>query len=70
MSHTSSRKRSEDLELRIQNSTTLEEPLATILSRKANLSMMVSKLLGYSSVTTTERHYAPLLTTEIDDFIL
>ena len=30
----------------------------------------VSKLLGHSSVTTTERHYAPLLTTEIDDFIL
>ena len=30
----------------------------------------VSKLLGYSSVTTTERHYAPLLTTEIEDFVL
>ena len=30
----------------------------------------VSKLLGHSSVTTTERHYAPLLTTEIEDFIL
>ena len=30
----------------------------------------VSKLLGHSSVITTERHYAPLLTTEIDDFIL
>jgi integrase len=30
----------------------------------------VSKLLGHSSVVTTERHYAPLLTTEIDDFIL
>jgi len=30
----------------------------------------VSKLLGHSSVTTTERHYAPLLTTEIDDFVL
>ena len=28
----------------------------------------VSKLLGHSSVTTTERHYAPLLTTEIEDF--
>ena len=30
----------------------------------------VSKLLGHSSVTTTERHYAPLLTTEIEDFLL
>ena len=30
----------------------------------------VSKLLGHSSVVTTERHYAPLLTTDIDDFIL
>ena len=30
----------------------------------------VSKLLGHSSVTTTERHYAPLLTTEIEDFVL
>ena len=30
----------------------------------------VSKLLGHSSVTTTERHYAPLMVTEIDTFIL
>lgn len=30
----------------------------------------VSKLLGHTSVTTTERHYAPLLTTEIEDFKL
>ena len=30
----------------------------------------VSKLLGHSSVTTTERHYAPLLTVEIEDFEL
>ena len=30
----------------------------------------ISKLLGHSSVITTERHYAPLLTTEIDDFVL
>jgi len=30
----------------------------------------VSKLLGHRSVVTTERHYAPLLATEVDDFIL
>ncbi len=30
----------------------------------------VSKLLGHSSVTITEKHYAPLLTVEIDDYIL
>ena len=30
----------------------------------------VSKLLGHSSVTITEKHYAPLLTVEIEDFIL
>ena len=30
----------------------------------------VSKLLGHRSVRTTEQHYAPLLTAEIDDFIL
>jgi len=28
----------------------------------------VSKLLGHASVRTTEQHYAPLLTTEIEDF--
>ena len=28
----------------------------------------VSKLLGHKSVVTTERHYAPLLVTDIDDF--
>ena len=30
----------------------------------------VSKLLGHSSVKTTEQHYAPLLTVEIEDFKL
>ena len=30
----------------------------------------VSKLLGHSSVRTTEKHYAPLLITDIKDFIL
>ena len=30
----------------------------------------VSKLLGHKSVRTTEQHYAPLLTVEIEDFDL
>ena len=30
----------------------------------------LSKLLGHSSVTTTEKHYAPLLATDIGEFIL
>jgi len=30
----------------------------------------VSKLLGHASVRTTEQHYAPLLTIEIEDFEL
>jgi len=30
----------------------------------------VSKLLGHKSVRTTEQHYAPLLTAEIEDFVL
>tara|TARA_Y100001935_G_C17127146_1_gene418694 strand:- start:37 stop:348 length:312 start_codon:yes stop_codon:yes gene_type:complete len=30
----------------------------------------VSKLLGHSSVITTERHYAPLITTDVEEFIL
>ena len=30
----------------------------------------VSKLLGHSSIVTTERHYAPLLATNVEDFVL
>ena len=30
----------------------------------------VSKLLGHRSIKTTEQHYAPLMTVEIEDFIL
>jgi len=30
----------------------------------------VSKLLGHSSVVTTEKHYAPLIASDIDDFVL
>ena len=30
----------------------------------------VSKLLGHASVTTTERHYAPLLATDVEEFLL
>jgi integrase len=30
----------------------------------------VSKLLGHSSIRTSEQHYAPLLTVEIEDFEL
>ena len=30
----------------------------------------VSKLLGHSSVVTTEKHYAPLMATEIEEFVL
>ena len=30
----------------------------------------VSKLLGHKSVRSTEQHYAPLLTMEIEDFTL
>jgi site-specific recombinase XerD len=30
----------------------------------------VSKLLGHKSVRTTEQHYAPLLTVDIEDFEL
>jgi integrase len=30
----------------------------------------ISKLLGHKSVKTTELHYAPLMTVEIEDFTL
>ena len=30
----------------------------------------VSKLLGHASVTTTEKHYAPLLATDVEEFVL
>ena len=30
----------------------------------------VSKLLGHSSIVTTEKHYAPLLATNVEDFVL
>jgi len=30
----------------------------------------VSKLLGHKSVRTTEQHYAPLLSVDVEDFIL
>jgi len=30
----------------------------------------VSKLLGHASVTTTEKHYAPLLATNVEEFVL
>jgi len=30
----------------------------------------VSKLLGHKSVSTTEKHYAPLLVTDVEDFML
>ena len=40
------------------------------LIRQGMSIFQVSKLLGHQSVTTTERHYAPLLATDIDDFKL
>ena len=30
----------------------------------------VSKLLGHALVTTTEKHYAPLLATDVEEFVL
>ena len=30
----------------------------------------ISKLLGHASVTTTEKHYAPLLATDVGEFVL
>jgi len=32
--------------------------------------LKVSKLLGHLTVTTTERHYIPLMATEIEEFVL
>ena len=30
----------------------------------------VSKLLGYASINTTEKHFAPLLATDVEEFML
>ena len=30
----------------------------------------VGKLLGHSSIITTERHYAPLIATDVEEFVL
>ena len=40
------------------------------LGRQGRSIYKVSKLLGHASVRTTERHYAPLLTTDIEEFVL
>lgn len=40
------------------------------LIKKGMPIFQVSKLLGHTSVTTTERHYAPLLATDVEDFEL
>ena len=53
-------------------------PVSMIYGRTFGLNLIkqgmsiykVSKLLGHSSVRTTEQHYAPLLTVEIEDFEL
>ena len=41
-----------------------------LITKKNMPIFKVSKLLGHTSVITTEKHYAPLLATDIEDFIL
>ena len=40
------------------------------LIRKGMPIYQLSKILGHSSVTTTEKHYAPLLANEVGEFKL
>ena len=48
----------------------MRRPFGYNLIRQGRPIYEVSQRLDHSSVTTTERHYAPLLATEIDDFVL
>ena len=40
------------------------------LTKKGMPIYQVSKLLGHASDTTTEKHYAPLLATDVEEFVL
>ena len=48
----------------------LRRTFGYILIKQGMSIYKVSKLLGHASVRTTEQHYAPLLTTDIENFIL